>query len=70
MPAMSFLTLADIGHRINQLCNGPRKLEADVATIYNYINILGSNFVTPMLIDPIDLKTILTTNPFLPKLTK
>ena len=51
-----FLNLADIDHRINQLCNGLRKLEADVATIYSYINTLGSKIVTPMLIDPIDLK--------------
>ena len=35
-------------------------LEADVATICNYINTLGSKIVTPMLINPIDLKTILT----------
>ena len=38
----------------------PKKLEADVATIYNYINTLGSKIVTPMFIYPIDLKTILT----------
>ena len=34
------LTLADIDHRINKLCNGLQKLERDVATIYNYINNL------------------------------
>ena len=59
--ACSFLlTLADAYHRINQLHNGLQKLEADIATIYNYINTFGSKFVTPTLINPIDLKTILT----------
>ena len=57
MPCNFLLTLADVDHRINQLHNGLQKLEADVATIYNYINTLGSKIVTPMLIDPIDLKT-------------
>ena len=55
-----FLTLADIDNRIKQLSNGIRKLEADVATIYNYIKTLGSKIVTPMLINHTDLKTILT----------
>ena len=55
-----FLTLADMDHRINQLYNGQRKLEADVATIYNYINTLGSKIVTPSLTDAIDLETIPT----------
>ena len=54
------LTLADIDHRINQLCNGLQKFEADVVTTYNYIPTLWSKIVTPMLIDPIDLKTIHT----------
>ena len=54
------LTLADVDHRINQLHNGLKKPEADVAIVYNYISTLGSKIVTPMLIDPIDLKTILT----------
>ena len=49
-----------VDHRINELCNGLQKLEADVATIYNYTNTLRSKIVTPMLVSPIDLKTILT----------
>ena len=39
---------------------GLQKLEADVVTLFNYINTLGSKSVTPTLIDAIDLKTILT----------
>ena len=31
-----------------------------MATIYNYINTLGSKIVIPILMNPIDLKTILT----------
>ena len=53
------LTLADVYYGINQLPNGLQNLEANVATIYTYINILGSISVTPMLIDLIDPKTIL-----------
>ena len=45
------LTLADVDHRINQLCNDLQKLEVYVATICNYINTLGSKIVTPMLRD-------------------
>ena len=46
-------------NRINQLNNGLRKLEADIATIFNYINILGRKSITPILIDdPIDLQAI------------
>ena len=53
------LTFAHVDHRINQFCNGLRKLEEDVATTYHYINTLGSKIVTPMIFDPADLKTIL-----------
>ena len=56
-----FLTLADVEHRINWLHDGLQKLDADVATTYNYKNILGSKIVTPMLIDTINLKTVLTS---------
>ena len=56
------LILEDIDHRINQLQNGLEELEEDVATIYSYISTLGSKTVTPMLISPVDLKTILNNN--------
>ena len=46
------LTLADTEHRINQLCNGLRKLEADVATIYNYINTLEVKLLHQCLSTP------------------
>ena len=53
------LTLIEIDHRLNQLCNGLQKLESDVSTIYNYIDSLCNKIVTPTLTDPVDLRTIL-----------
>ena len=42
-----FLTLADIDHRLNQLCYRLNKLEPDISTIYNYINTLSNKVITP-----------------------
>ena len=53
------LTLAEIDHSLNQLCNGLRNLASDISTIYNNINSLSSKIVTPILIDSPDLRTIL-----------
>ena len=44
---------------IKSITKGLRKLECDVATIYNYIDSLGNKIVTPTLIDPVDLRAIL-----------
>ena len=54
-----FLILAGIDHILSQLCNGLRKLESDMFTIYSYLNTLSTKIVTPTLIDPTDLKIIL-----------
>ena len=54
-----FQTLADIDHRLSQLCNGHRKLESDVSIIYSYINTLSSKIVTQAFINHVDLKSIL-----------
>ena len=55
------LTLVQIAHRLNQLCNGLRKLETDISTIYNYmfIDSLSNKHVRSTLIDPVDLQAIL-----------
>ena len=54
-----FLMLADLDPRLNELYNGLGKLESDMSTIYSYINTLSYKIVTPTLINPVDLKTIL-----------
>ena len=53
------LSLAEIDHRLNQLQNGLGKLESDISTIYNHIDSLGNNIVTPTLISHVYLRTIL-----------
>ena len=53
------LTLAEIVHRINQLCIGLRKLKHDISTTSNYTDV--NKIVRPTLIDPVDVGTLLNS---------
>ena len=46
------------------------KIEPDVSTIYKYLDALSKKVVTPTLIDPTDLTTILNNKHSFVKLPK
>ena len=53
------VAINSLNYTRNFLCNGLRKLESDVSTIYNYIDSLDNRKVTLTLINPVELKAIL-----------